>query len=487
MKIIQVHNYYQQAGGEDAVVAAERAMLEGKGNMVVPYYRTNDQIGASDNTLIAIGSMLKASVQTLWNWETFREFRKLLRKEAPDVVHCHNFFPLISPSIYWACWKEKVPVVQTLHNYRLLCLNAFLFRQTKAVSRQPLAISSASEVTDNYHGKIGTERNESQKETDQQRIEAQSCKLNAEGSICEECIKKKFKYPGVKYGCYHDSKAGSLVVALMILFHKMIGTWSKKVTAYIALTDFQKAKMVEGGLPEDKIFVKPNFIATGDSFRKLDSSVKPENLKPNPRTPNTGTQSAPCALFVGRLSPEKGCEVLIRAWSEFWKQRTANSRELVAGRMSPQLLIVGDGSERNALEKLSTDLCPPSSVHFLGLRPKNEVLTFMRSAQFLVLPSVWYEGFPMTIVESFSCGTPVVASNDGGMGDIIEEKQNGLKFLLGAQDALANKMAWAFDHPNEMKTMGVAAHRDFVEKYSAEVNYAQLVDIYRVVMQRTVV
>ena len=169
MKIIQVHNYYQQAGGEDAVVEAEASLLRSRGNVVIPFYKRNDDISRGQRSedggqrsvcsrLSSVIGLLRVSAKTIWNHETYREFRQLLQTEKPDIVHCHNTFPLISPSIYWACAKESIPVVQTLHNYRLLCLNAFLFKQnssfkcgdlsvkedrTRADSHQPLANSPA--------------------------------------------------------------------------------------------------------------------------------------------------------------------------------------------------------------------------------------------------------------------------------------------------------------------------------------------------------
>ena len=258
MKIIQVHNYYQQAGGEDAVVEAERAMLERDGNIVIPYYRSNDDISASGNKLIAISQLLKASVNTLWNHQTYREFRKLLQAEKPDVVHCHNTFPLISPSIYWACAKENVPVVQTIHNFRLACATPFFYR---------------------------------------------------DGKICEQCIGKTFPHPAVRYRCYRQSFAGSAVWACMIFVHRIFGTYSRKIDRYIALTDFAKDKLIECGLPRDKIKVKPNFIASGDSVKDEVLGVK-EDLNLNHTKPKTSEQRTPYALFVGRLSPEKGCDVL---------------------------------------------------------------------------------------------------------------------------------------------------------------------------------
>ncbi|MDF7825432.1 glycosyltransferase family 4 protein [Pontiellaceae bacterium B12227] len=446
MKIIQVHNYYQQAGGEDAVVEAERALLEVKGNIVVPYYKDNEALGSG---FWALG---KASLQTLWNWETYREFRRLLQAEKPDVVHCHNTFPLISPSIYWACAKEKVPVVQTLHNYRLLCLNAFLFRKGDAISHQPSAIGQ-------------------EKETEQQRMEAKSCELKAKGSICELCLTKSFKYPGIKYRCYRQSLAGSLVIAIMLFVHKLIGTWSKKVTAYIALTEFQKQKMIEGGLPEDKVWVKPNFIQQSAIGNQQSGDV---GLLSDLRS--LSSEYTPFALFVGRLSPEKGCDVLIQAWSQFTSNFNLQASNLET---APQLLIVGDGPEREALEVL-TKSYQLSAVSFLGKKPKNEVLQLMQKAQLLVFTSIWYETFGLTVLEAGLCETPSLVSAPTTTSGLIVNMTSGLLYATGDSEEMAEKIEWAFEHPDEMQAMGVAARRDFEDNYSADVNYTILNQIYTV-------
>ena len=459
MKIIQVHNYYQQAGGEDSVVEAELELLQANGHEVVTYYKRNNDITTFSNKLLAINQLLKASLSALWSHRTYREFRKILQTKQPDVVHCHNIFPVISPSIYWACAKENVPVVQTLHNYRLLCLNAFLFRQSNSVKCEDLSFKKDPKP-----------------------------KTSESGSICEKCLTKSFKWPGVKYGCYRDSKAGSLIVALMLFSHKLIGTWAKKVTAYIALTEFQKQKMIEGGIPSGKIFVKPNFIAGGDGVKSEVLSVKKGESDPADlifKTLKLKTD-VPCALFVGRLSPEKGCDVLIRAWARFQEKLTANSHEPIANQM-PQLLIVGDGPECESLELLAKSYKLIAKVHFLGRMPKMDVLPLMRNAQFLALSSRWYEGFPMTIVEAFSCGTAVISSNAGGVKEVIHQHKNGLKFKVDDVESLSDELIWAFSHPEEMEAMGRCAREDFEIMYSAEVNYSILNRIYTGMLHREIV
>lgn len=466
MKIIQVHNYYQQAGGEDAVVEAERALLEEHGHQVVTFYKNNEAVGAGRWALV------KASIKTVWNRETYSEFRKLLKSEKPDVVHCHNTFPLISPSIYWACAKEKVPVVQTLHNYRLLCLNAFLFKQNSSVKSEDLSVKQDR-----------TTAGCRQPSANSPSPSAQRPVPGLSGSVCELCINKKLKVPGIRYRCYRDSLAASCVVALMLFIHKLIGTWSRKVAAYIALTEFQKQKMVEGGLPGDKIFVKPNFIDDSSMKKPLAISHQPLAQKQTPSTiiqqPSTDKKSY--CLFVGRLSPEKGCDVLLKAWALFQQKLKANGCELSAIDQ-PQLLIVGDGPEREALEALvsglQTSCSTPQTIQFLGRKPKTEVVSLMREAQFLVSPSVCYETFGLVALEAGMLNTPSIVAEPGAIAGLVNNRATGLLFPMGDEHLLAEKIAWAFEHSTEMKAMGAAALQAFASKYSAEVNYERLMDVY---------
>jgi glycosyltransferase involved in cell wall biosynthesis len=263
----------------------------------------------------------------------------------------------------------------------------------------------------------------------------------------------------------------------MLLVHKLIGTWSKKVTAYIALTEFQKQKMIDGGLPADKIFVKPNFTQFDDESLKFE-----ENRQP----PLTSTSRPPTsqryALFVGRLSFEKGCDVLIHAWTQFqqaWREAHAAP---ASAKESPQLLIVGDGPERESIEALTSILQQSATVHFAGRKPMSEVLELMRAAGFLVQPSVLYEGFPMTIVEAFSQGCPVIAAGQGGMAEALQDG-GGLLFKPSDSESLSEKMTWSFMHPAELKQMGEKARRNFKAKYSAEVNYLELMEIYQAALK----
>lgn len=203
MKILQAHNFYQFSGGEDTVVANERKLLEGNGHQVIPFYKHNNQLKGS------VIEKLKLVYSTSWSKATFDEVDQLIQKTKPDICHVHNFLPLISPSIYDACIKNDVPVIQTLHNYRLICANGLFSRN---------------------------------------------------GEICEDCLGKS-PMGAVMKKCYRNSIPQTYLVAKMLLKHTEKGTWSNKVDRFICVTDFARNKFIQHGLPESKLIVKSNFVS----------------------------------------------------------------------------------------------------------------------------------------------------------------------------------------------------------------------------------
>ena len=261
--------------------------------------------------------------------------------------------------------------------------------------------------------------------------------LMRDGKPCEDCIQGS-PYQAALHGCYRDSKVGSLVVGKMVDYHRRQGTWKTKVDRFIGLTQFSKGKFVEAGFPAEKISVKPNFVEVSGSGTTPDSERKG-------------------ALFVGRLSPEKGVETLIRAWES----------------VETPLRIVGEGPMLDWAKKNAS-----ASVTVLGKKDQQGVAEEMARAAFLVLPSEWYEGFPMTIVEAFSRGLPVIASNLGSMTEIVENNVTGLHFEPGNQENLIQKVKWATEHPEKMRDMGRNANRTYEQNYTPKINYGQLMDIY---------
>ncbi|NNJ71534.1 MAG: glycosyltransferase family 4 protein [Kiritimatiellales bacterium] len=395
MNVLLVHNYYPViGGGEDSVVDEERAMLEQAGHKVVPFFIYTKERGLRDFAMSALC--------LIWNPAAFRRLRLTLQSERPDVVHCHNTFPLLSPSIYWACRKEGVPVVQTLHNYRLVCANGLFLRN---------------------------------------------------GSVCEECSGKTFPWPAIRYRCYRESYIGSILLVMMQWVHRLLGTWRNKVDRYIALTEFAKSRFVDSGvLPAEKVSVKPNFIN-------------------DPCTSESAEPKKNQAVFIGRLWPEKGCHVLVEAWVEAFKRSP--------GLNGCELLIIGDGPGREKSEALCSGRPADYAIQFLGTIPRAEVLETLKASRFLVLPSIWYEGFPMTIVEAFACGVPVLSAKLGSMLSIIEEQKTGLFFEAGNIDQLVEKLVWAVSHEADMDRMGKNARVEFEKQYSTQHNCEQLLEIYQ--------
>jgi glycosyltransferase involved in cell wall biosynthesis len=388
MKILLVHNSYQQPGGEDVVFEQERRLLEIAGHTVITYLRSNWEV-----TAYAGLRRIELAGRTIWARDARQQFARLLEEQKPDLVHAHNTFVMVSPSIFSACRDAGVPVVQTLHNYRLYCPASTFFR---------------------------------------------------DGHICEECVEHGL-WRGVAHGCYRHSHAATAVVSIMLAVHRRRETWDRDVQYYIALSEYSRAKFLQCGLPAEKVFVKPNFV----------------HPDPGPRRTGEGEY----ALFVGRLSPEKRVSTMLSAWSRLDK-------------LNIPLVILGGGPQLGALET-DANRQGLTTVSFRGTTPRDKTLAMMRNARVLIFPSEWYENFPVTIAESFACGVPVICSRMGAMQEIVEAGRTGLHFTPGDPTSLAEKVEWAWNHPQAMTIMGHEARHEFETKYTAEKNYPILMEIYK--------
>jgi glycosyltransferase involved in cell wall biosynthesis len=262
-----------------------------------------------------------------------------------------------------------------------------------------------------------------------------------DGNVCEECLDRGL-WRGIYHGCYRNSRSATASVALGLAIHRLWGTWQKSVTRYIALTEFGRKKFIAGGLPPEKIAVKPNFVD---------------------RDPGEKAQVGEYALFVGRLAREKGLSHLLGAWQRLPQEY--------------QLVVVGDGPERDGLQTHARQL-GLSNVQFRGRLSRDETIAALKRARFLVIPSVWYETFGMCIVESFACGTPVICSRLGAMQELVSDGRTGLHFTSGDQGDLAEKILWAWSHPDEIDSMGRNARAEYEDKYTAKRNYPMLLEIY---------
>jgi glycosyltransferase involved in cell wall biosynthesis len=382
MKVLSVHNSYRKPGGEDQVFAQEAALLRSHGHQVLQYHTINGQI-RGQNLLLLFGN-------TIWNQQQFAELSALLQRERPDIVHVHNTFSAISPAVYYAARQMRIPVVQTLHNYRMLCPAGTLFR---------------------------------------------------DGHPCETCVGKRLPWPGLIHGCYRNSRLATAASGAMLATHNYMQTWSKTVSAYVALSDSARDKFIQAGFPAKKLLVKPNFLQTD---------------------PGVGESTANYAMFVGRLTPEKGITTLLEAWKKI-------------GSKCP-LQIAGDGPLAPEVERACRDI---DGVSWLKWRPQADIWGRMKNASVLIVPSTWYEPFGLILVEAFATGLPVIASNLGSMSTIVEHKRTGLHFLAGNANSLIEAVEWWLGHPGEATFMRGQARLEYENKYTAEKNYSQMMNIYQ--------
>ena len=381
MKILMAHNTHLIPGGEDETFVQEKKLLQQHGHHVIPFI--------CENKIIEHIPLWKVSLRTLWSFEDYWKVRYIIRDKKPNILHVQNTFPLISPSIFYAAHHENVPTVMSLHNYRLYCLNAYFFRN---------------------------------------------------GRACEDCITQAIPLSGIRYRCYRQSLAGSLVTAGLITLHRILRTYQKQVDAFIALTEFSQQKFAENGIPIEKIHIKPNFTGL-----------------PNI---HNGNREA-FFLYVGRLSPEKGISVLLDAWKHIDK--------------NIQLKIAGSGLLENLVQE---SVNKHSNIEYLGHQPIQEIYKLLSRTQALIFPSLWYEGMPRTIVEAFSQGTPVIASKLGAMATMIQNEVTGLHFEPGNSLSLVNSIHWFLNHSHCIESMRQSTLQDFQEKYTATQNYNQLMEIY---------
>lgn len=386
LRVLMIHDRYVTRGGEDESTDMEAALLREHGHVL--------DILEMDNRAIARRRLLQTSVNAVWSRSAYRAVQQRLREGEYDLVHIQNFFPLFSPSVHYAVKSKGTPLVQSLHNYRLLCLNGMLFRS---------------------------------------------------GRACEDCIGKLMPWPGVLHGCYRDSRAGSLVVASMLLAHRSLRTWSRKVDAFIAYSEFARDKLVQGGLPRERLIVKPNF-------------VHPD--------PGRGGSQRDFVLMVGRLTEDKGILTLLEAWQQL--------------AIPIPLKIIGDGP-LGALVGEAARMRP--WIESLGRLPLSEVYDQMGRARLLIFPTRLYETFGRVIIEAFAKETPVLASEIGAGGRLVEQGRTGLHFRSGDASDLAAKVQSAWEHPEECQRMGREGRRKYEQEYSSERNYALLMSAYETAIE----
>lgn len=387
MRVLQLHTRYRQPGGEDALVAAEATLLRAAGHEVQVVTAQNPQDARAGLSALALSP---------WNPAARRAAERVALDLRPDVAHVHNTWYAMSPSVLAGLSAAGIPVVTTLHNYRLTCANALLYR---------------------------------------------------DGAPCTDCVGGS-PWQGVRHRCYRGSVLQSAVAASGVALHGAGRTWAAHVQVFLALTAFARSIFVAAGLPSAAILVRPN--ATAD---------------PGPRSaPPSRSRTV---LWVGRLVPEKGVDVLLEAW----RQRTRHDLDL-------ELVIVGDGPQRAALQRSA-----PPGVHLIGAQSPDRVRALLLAARALVFPSRWFEGQPMAILEAFAAGLPVLASDLGGVTETIAPL--GRRWLLPAGDV----SAWAagldrLADTRELDAAGVRARRAYEQRHTPSDALASLEQAYALAAER---
>lgn len=385
MNILIVHNRYQIPGGEDQVAAQEAELLRAHGHKVIFYQRDNAELSA-----FSAWQKLLLPLRTIYNPKTYRDIRKCIRENAIDLVHVHNTLLLVSPAVYYAAKSRGVPVVQTIHNFRLLCPGAAFYRDDQ---------------------------------------------------ICEDCLKDGL-HCALKHKCYRGSFAQTLCCVLSMKLHRSTGIYRK--LTYICLTEFNKKKLLRlKGLRPEQIFVKPNAVSA------------PEALMPE-------LERQDRFLFAARLEDMKGIRVLLEAWR-------------LLGENAPELVVCGSGP----LDEWSRRFVEDNklrSVRFLGRLPNDQVRRLMASSSALILPTQWYEGFPLSIAEAYSMGTPVLVSNLGNGGSLVRQGVTGLKFDPKSPQSIA-KTVEKFRSMQDVN-WEENTRRVYTQALTPERNYTALMEIY---------
>lgn len=390
MKVLLTHNYYgsEAPSGEKQVFEAEGNLLRQNGHEVEEFLRHSDSIRATG----AWGEV-QGAFSTPWNPFAAKAMSENVEASNPDVVHVHNTFPLISPAIFSAIGHRAARVL-TLHNYRLFCSAGIPMRA---------------------------------------------------GRVCTDCLDRRSVLPAIRHGCYRGSRLATLPLAANVALHRFLGTWTKQVDAFIALTEFQRKRMVDAGLPVDLVHVKPNFYPGNPSI--VPWGERRESV-----------------VFAGRLTAEKGVVALVNAWLKW-------------GPTAPKLYVVGDGDLRAELERLAAT-APDVQIRFLGQVSGIQAQEEIARARLLVLPSESFEGFPMVLQEAFAFGTPAAVSNIGSLPSIVQQGENGAVFAPGNPESLLRTVQAVWGKDGELERLAIGARKSFDALYTKETNIRMLTSIY---------
>jgi glycosyltransferase involved in cell wall biosynthesis len=402
VRVLQIQTFHYYRGGDSTYMFNLSGLLESRGHEVAHFaMRHPDNLPSTQEEYFVSevdfprllerrtpAAALKVLGRSIYSGEARRNISRLIDDIRPEIAHIHNCHSHLTTSILEPLRRAGVPIVWTLHDYRLVCPN--------------------SDFLSGYE-------------------------------ICERCLPNRFHHVVLRR-CKKGSFAASFVAMSASLYDRMTRVPSR-VQRFIAPSRFLAGKLVEGGFDPARITHLPNFVDAG-AF-----PARPEG---------------DYALYFGRLSREKGVDVLLEALALAQRGR---------------LKIAGDGPQRAELERRAAEL-GLGGVEFLGYRSGDELKEILAGAQFVVLPSRWYENLPFSIMEALAAGKPVIASDLGGIPEMIEDGVNGLLFPAGDAGELARRLVLLLDSPEQRESMGRTGRQKALELYNADYHYQRIIDIY---------
>jgi glycosyltransferase involved in cell wall biosynthesis len=386
-RLLLIHNYYRSGApsGENRVFDLEVSLLKSRNHNIECLILNNDDID-----FYGFFGKVGAAMLTPFNPFFLNKVKSRVIKDPPSLVHIHNTFPMISPAVLNAV-EKRLPTVVTLHNYRLFCSKAIPVR---------------------------------------------------DGKNCLDCLTTRSVFPALMHGCYRDNILTTMPVAMMISLHNFLDTWNRCVDAFIVLSEFQKDLMIQFGLDQSKIHIKPNFTL-------------------NTKTVIPWKKRHKDCIYVGRLSSEKGVRTLINVWKRW-------------GVDAPSLTIIGEGNLREELESAAKGL----PIHFLGQLSESNVKDEMAHSKLLIVPSECLETFGLVVVEAMSLGTPVLVSTAGALPNLVCHGSTGIVFKTQDINDLERVLRSFWIEPSILESLGHAGRSEYEEKYHENANYDALIDIY---------
>jgi len=402
MKILMANKFYHPAGGPEEVLLETSEYLRSMGHMVIPFSMQHPRnlktkyekyfvsnVDYNNHSRLPWNSA-RITLRIIFNSEAKRKMDQLIEDTQPDIAHLHNIYHQLSPSILLSLKKHNIPVVMTLHDFKLVCPNHTFMRQEKP---------------------------------------------------CEECQGKYF-HKAIRYRCVKDSYVKSAICALEMYIHKVNQTYIKTVDCFLALSRFAQRKLIQYGLPKEKVKYLPNYVEV-----------------PVYKTNSTKERYI---LFLGTLSDKNGIFNLVKA------MRNLPPIKLKVAGEGEQETFIRDYIGKNRMD----------NVEMVGFLSGEKLKRTIANCSFLVFPNNCYHNCPMSILQSFACGKPVIGSNLGSVPELVEDGETGLLFESSNEMDLVEKIRYLYANPETVKKMGQNAQRKVEEDYSAEKYYPRLLQIY---------